>query len=144
MHMLSLPGGSILALKPGQILTGTAQRGTQIAYDTTPGYPEGHRTTAAGWTPWSQLPDDFAGGRINARPVDSQGEIDVYLQLASPDPVDPSRPYVDPAGMADTRKLPLAQPIEVSDRVFVRFQLRARVIGGEELPSVRGIVVFGG
>jgi hypothetical protein len=138
------PGGSILAQEPGRILQGTAQNGVQVAHASRPGLPAGRRASAAGWTPWYRLPKDFVRGRIAARALDARGDVEVLLQLAPPDPIAPGRPYQDPAGMMEPRRLPLVQPLEVTDQVFLRFQLRADVVGGEELPSVRGLVVVGG
>jgi hypothetical protein len=141
-----LPARTIRAREPGRVAGGAVQTGFPMAMVMPQGYPEGHRATAAAWTPWVRLPADFSGSTISARFDGLKGDsMRVFLQVASPDPIDPSQPYLDPAGLPEPQELPLKQPIEVSGRVHVRFLLRAKVIGGRTpLPSVRALVVLGG
>ncbi len=140
------PSRTIRGEEPGRIVGGAVQTGFPLALDMPQGYPEGHRTTAEAWTPWVRLPVDFSGSHISARYDGIEGDnLDVLLQIAAADSIDPSQPYDDPAGLSAPQKLPLREPIKVSGRVHIRFKLRAKVIGGRTpLPSVKVLVVLGG
>ena len=106
------------------------------------GYASGEQSEAAAWTQWRRLPADF-GGRIDAEALDVSN-VDVFLQVAPPDPLDPTVPYSDPTGLTEPVKLPLREPVQVEPSSYVRFLLRAKVMGGRALPSVRALEIVAG
>ena len=134
-----IPLGSVVAA--GSI-TGEAQDLLQVRYSTVVGLPPAvHRMQAAAWTPWQALPDDFMGS-IDARCRRLEGALEVFLQVAPPDPVDPGLPYVEATSLREPRKLPLRSPVEVGRNSHVRFLLKAKVIQGKPLPSVESLVIL--
>jgi hypothetical protein len=135
----ALPRGSILAAAE---IVGEAQGVTQVKFVPTPGLPTTvHRAEAAAWTPWQALPAGFVG-RVDARFRGLDGPLEVFLQIAPPDPTDPGIPYVEAATLTELHKLPLRSKIEVGRSSHVRFLLKAKVIGGKPLPSVKSLVIL--
>ena len=107
-----------------------------------PGYASGEESSAAAWTEWRQLPADF-NGSIDAEALDV-ADVEVFLQVALPDPLNPTVPYSDPSGLLEPVRLPLREPIPVEPSSFVRFLLRAKVMGGRALPSLRALEIVAG
>ena len=98
----------------------------------------------AGWdaaaaTRWYPIPRNRFG-RIDVELGDLRGELDVQVQVALPDPSNPSRP-----GDAELVpvSLPLTEPLSVPPGAFVRFLLEARGSAGQPMPSVGSISVVG-
>ncbi|MEE2887297.1 MAG: hypothetical protein VX951_07680, partial [Planctomycetota bacterium] len=113
-----------------------------VRFTATTGLPPGvHRAEAAAWTPWLALPVDFMG-RIDARFQKLEGALEIYLQVAPPDPTDPTIPYIDAASLREPRKLPLRSGVEVGRNSHVRFLLKAKLIEGKPLPSVQSLVIL--
>lgn len=134
----ALPRGSIVAAD----ITGEAQDYHPVKITMTTGLPAAmDRAVAAAWTPWMALPADFMG-RIDARFQKLDGAMEVYLQVAPPDPSDPTIPYIDAASLLVPRQLPLSSRIEVGRNSHVRFLLKAKLIEGEPLPSVSSLVIL--
>ena len=133
-----VPRKTVLAAEKWQ---GSFQGAIQIFHSMKPGY-SGRNATASGRTRWVRLPPDYVG-TISARAEKIEGDLDVYLQIAQPDPFDPTLPYLDPDGMSEPLKLPLKEPLDVGQGSHVRFILRAKVIGGRSLPSVEKLVILG-
>ena len=131
-----IPSPTVLASNDAQ---GTVQGATLVSYPLRPGLPKGRRAEARAWTKWHRLPADYRGA-ITAR---ADGNVDVYLQVAVPDPMDPSLPYLDHGGMSEPLKLPLREPQKVQAGSHVRFQLHAKVIGSKPMPTLRSIVILG-
>lgn len=135
----ALPSGSILAADE---IVGEAQGVTQVKFTPTLGLPTTvHRADAAAWTPWQALPEGFVG-RLDARFRGLDGALEVFLQIAPPDPADPGIPYVEVSTLTELRKLPLRSKIEVGRSSHVRFLLKAKVIEGKPLPSVKSLVIL--
>jgi hypothetical protein len=135
----ALPRGSILAAAE---IVGEVQGATQVKFVPSLGLPTTvHRAEAAAWTPWQPLPEGFVG-QLDARFRGLDGALEVFLQIAPPDPADPGIPYVEATSVTELRKLPLRSKIEVGRSSHVRFLLKAKVIGGKALPSVKSLVIL--
>jgi hypothetical protein len=133
----SIPRGAIVAAE----VRGSVQGVHLVKCPMRPGLALGaHRVDAAAWTPWLRLPKDF-DGQIDARAEGIRGDIEVFLQVAPPDPVDPDIPYIDAAGLAEPRRLPLRSHPEMERGGHVRFLLRANVVEGQPLPLLQRLVI---
>lgn len=136
----SIPRQSVLAAQVRGVVRGAW---FTDALQMTPGLrPAGRREIAEAWTPWQPLPRDYAGS-VGARADGVSGDVEVYLQVAPPDPADPSLPYLDPSGRNEPIRLPLRRPLPVGAQYHARFLLRAKVLGGKPLPSLEALVVLG-
>ncbi len=133
-----VPFHTILAVPKRGRVTGPAQSATVVELTMEYGLPPDTAQIAEAYTEWRQLPPDFSGN-LRARAEDVQGDLEVYLQVAAPDPTDSRRPYLDPSALP--RPLPLpAGPLQVLTGFHVRFLLRGQV-SDSAVPRLRALVV---
>jgi hypothetical protein len=135
-----IPFHTILAVPKRVNVVGPAQSATVVELTMESGLPADTRIMAAAYTQWRRLPADFSG-RVWARAEDVQGDVQVFLQVAAADPVDPQRPYLDPGAPPTRWRLPLREPLQVQRGDHVRFLLEAPVVAGALLPRLRALVV---
>ncbi len=104
------------------------------------GLPAGVQHSAKAWTSWLALETDLPGPAIVQCSAQTPN-MQVAVQMALPDPLDPSRPFQNSAGMPEPQPLPLRQALDLPENGFLRFQFQALVGDGTEA-SVEGLQVL--
>lgn len=137
----SIPLESVLATERGGLVAPrAADRCLAVRVQLTPGLPPGATAVASGYTPFCALPVDRGVGSVRLVPADTA--VRVAWQVLPPDPVQRTRPDLDPARAAPPRDLFDNQRIEAVPGSFLRLRCQARVVGGESLPRLLGVDVL--
>jgi hypothetical protein len=136
-----LPARTVLAVPPGTRVDGSAVAPIPVEVALTPGLAPGALVTAEAWTDWYRMPGDRIGPiDVELLDADADAAPTVAVQIAPPDPVDPSRPYLAAGGPSRPAALPLRSELVVARGGFVRLSLRA-VLRDETLPSLAGFSI---
>jgi hypothetical protein len=147
IHLLgSIPPQTVLAYSKGVQLTGAAADLTPIHVLTsiTEGLPAGVELEVEGWSRWRAIPASHLGPiRVSVEPNPRPGGVEVFVQVAPPDPLDPSSPDRRSQILEQPRTLPIPGGLDVPPGGFVRILLRARIAGGAPLPTLRRIQLLG-
>lgn len=136
----AIPPRTMLAVPPGRRIEGAASDPIPLEVAMTPGLAPGARLTAQAWTEWFRLPLDRQG------PVDivlhgADPGLQVAVQVAAPDPIDGTRPFLDPAVTARPEALPLRGDLLVPRGGFLRLSLQCDLRDGA-LAGLAGFSVY--
>lgn len=140
----SIPPGTILGVETG---SGDARlRGiddplaVKLCTRLQPGLPDGARLTVSGATPWTRMPDELVGARLEL--VNWQNALQVWSQQAGPDPLRPDLPDLHNERQSPLRRVVGGTPLGFPQGVFLRFLIQAEVRGGEPLPTGRRLLLW--
>lgn len=134
----TVPAGTLLATeRGGSFLAGQLDGCVPLRVRLNEGLPPGVTCTASGVSPWLAVPADRRAARMRLRP--SSTPVRVSWQVLPPDPLEPSRPDLDPARATSARDVFDDLAIDVAPGAFLRLRLAVEVRGGRELPQLAAV-----
>ncbi|MCC6670154.1 MAG: Ig-like domain-containing protein [Planctomycetes bacterium] len=134
-----IPSGAVLAA--GEEVQGDAIAPVPVHPLFTQGLAGQASCTVEAWTPWYPLPRSGATA-LEPSVLVARGDVSVAIQVATPDPFDTTRPFLDPGSLSAPIPLPGAASIPIASVSHVRFLLRATVRAGEPLPALDRVRVL--
>jgi hypothetical protein len=139
----AIPPQTVLAAEGGwrQMSASVSSHAVPVVAWMTPAMPDAIDVQAAAATSWVALPQSYVGA-VQPWVHDARGAVQVWIQIADSDPLDPTRPHDDPAALAAPIALPLDRTLFAPTGGFVRFLLRASVASNAPLPSLESLAVF--
>jgi hypothetical protein len=142
----ALPARTVLANPTYGRVTGATGSGSlvQLVTSITAGPPLGVSMDLEAWSSWRAVPASHMGPvHVQIEPGLPLTGLEVLVQSAPPDSVDPSHPDTRSQFLEQPRPLPADGELDVPPGGFVRFLLRAHVVGGQPLPALRRIQLHG-